>query len=52
MIKACLQSIIGSIFSATFEAASLAAKAGIDGEMIVQGGVYLRCGMRGCLYRT
>jgi 3-hydroxyisobutyrate dehydrogenase-like beta-hydroxyacid dehydrogenase len=34
MIKACLQSIIGSIFSATFEAASLAAKAGIDGETL------------------
>lgn len=32
MMKACLQSLIGSIFSATFEAATLAAKAGISGE--------------------
>ncbi len=31
-MKACLQSLIGSIFSATFEAAVLAAKAGISGE--------------------
>ena len=31
-IKACLQTIIGSIFSATFEAATLAAKAGVSGE--------------------
>ena len=30
-VKACLQSIIGSIFSATFEAAVLAAKAGVKG---------------------
>lgn len=33
-MKACLQSLIGSIFSATFEAASLAAKAGIKGETL------------------
>jgi len=32
VMKACLQSLIGSIFSATFEAASLAAKAGVSGE--------------------
>ncbi len=32
VMKACLQSLIGSVFSATFEAASLAAKAGIRGE--------------------
>ncbi len=32
MMKACLQSLIGSVFSATFEAAALAAKAGISGE--------------------
>jgi len=32
-VKACLQSLIGSIFSATFEAAALAAKAGISGEV-------------------
>ena len=31
-MKACLQSLIGSIFSATFEAAALAAKAGVSGE--------------------
>ena len=33
-VKACLQSLIGSIFSATFEAAALAAKAGVPGEVI------------------
>jgi len=31
-VKACLQSLIGSIFSATFEASVLAAKAGVNGE--------------------
>lgn len=31
-VKACLQSIIGSIFSATFEASVLAAKAGVGGQ--------------------
>jgi 3-hydroxyisobutyrate dehydrogenase-like beta-hydroxyacid dehydrogenase len=31
-VKACLQSLIGSVFSATFEASVLAAKAGVDGE--------------------
>lgn len=31
-VKACLQSLIGSIFSATFEASVLAAKAGVKGE--------------------
>ena len=30
-VKACLQSLIGSLFSATFEASVLAAKAGVDG---------------------
>lgn len=34
VVKACLQSLIGSIFSATFEAAALAAKAGVSGEVI------------------
>lgn len=34
MMKACLQSLIGSIFSATFEASALAAKAGISGEAL------------------
>ncbi len=34
-VKACLQSLIGSIFSATFEAAALAAKAGIPGQVIL-----------------
>ncbi|MEK9975078.1 MAG: NAD(P)-dependent oxidoreductase, partial [Deltaproteobacteria bacterium] len=33
-VKACLQSLIGSDFSATFEAAALAAKAGVDGEVL------------------
>jgi putative dehydrogenase len=33
-VKACLQSLIGSIFSATFEASALAAKAGISGEVL------------------
>ena len=33
-VKSCLQSLIGSIFSATFEAATLAAKAGVSGEVI------------------
>lgn len=32
IMKACLQTLIGSIFSATFEAASLAAKAGVKGD--------------------
>jgi 3-hydroxyisobutyrate dehydrogenase-like beta-hydroxyacid dehydrogenase len=33
-VKACLQSLIGSIFSATFEASVLAAKAGIPGGVL------------------
>ncbi len=33
-VKACLQSLIGSIFSATFEASVLAAKAGVSGEAL------------------
>lgn len=33
-VKACLQSLIGAIFSATFEAAALAAKAGVSGEVL------------------
>ena len=33
-VKACLQSLIGSIFSATFEAAALAAKAGVGGQVL------------------
>ncbi len=33
-VKACLQSLIGSIFSATFEASALAAKAGVKGETL------------------
>lgn len=35
-VKACLQSLIGSIFTATFEAAALAAKAGIKGETLLK----------------
>ncbi|MBV2358656.1 NAD(P)-dependent oxidoreductase [Thalassococcus sp. CAU 1522] len=34
-VKACLQSLIGAQFSATFEAAALAAKAGVPGEVIL-----------------
>lgn len=34
VMKACLQSLIGPIFSATFEAAALAAKAGVKGETL------------------
>ncbi len=33
-VKACLQSLIGSIFSGCFEAAALAAKAGVPGDVI------------------
>lgn len=33
-VKACLQTLIGSIFAGTFEAAALAAKAGIPGEVM------------------
>ena len=33
-VKACLQSLLGSIFSATFEATVLAAKAGVPGQVI------------------
>ncbi|WP_112322512.1 NAD(P)-dependent oxidoreductase [Oceanibium sediminis] len=35
-VKACLQSLIGSIFSATFEAAALAARAGVPGETLLK----------------
>lgn len=34
IMKACLQSIIGALFSATFEAAALAAKAGVSGQKL------------------
>ncbi len=33
-VKACLQSLIGSVFSATFEASVLAAKAGVSGQVL------------------
>ena len=33
-VKACLQSLIGAQFSATFEAAALAAKAGVPGQVL------------------
>ncbi len=33
-VKACLQSLIGAIFTATFEASVLAAKAGVPGEVL------------------
>lgn len=35
-MKACLQSLIGAQFSATFEAAALAAKAGVSGENLLK----------------
>ncbi|MEM7196933.1 MAG: NAD(P)-dependent oxidoreductase [Pseudomonadota bacterium] len=34
MVKACLQSLIGSMFTATYEAAALAAKCGISGQVL------------------
>lgn len=34
VLKSCLQSLIGSIFGATFEAAALAAKAGVSGQVL------------------
>ncbi|MEM9433866.1 MAG: NAD(P)-dependent oxidoreductase [Pseudomonadota bacterium] len=34
-VKACLQSLIGAQFAATFEAAALAAKAGVAGQVIL-----------------
>ena len=33
-VKACLQSLIGAIFSATFETSALAAKAGVDAQVL------------------
>lgn len=33
-VKACLQSILGAMFSSTFEAAALAAKAGVSGQVL------------------
>ena len=35
-VKACLQSLIGSIFTATFEASALAAKAGVDADALFE----------------
>lgn len=35
-VKGCLQSLIGSIFSATFEASVLAARAGVDAETLLK----------------
>lgn len=35
-VKACLQSLLGSMFTATFEASVLAAKAGVDAQVIQQ----------------
>ncbi len=34
-VKACLQSLIGAQFSATFETAALAAKAGVSGQVLL-----------------
>ena len=34
-VKACLQSLLGAMFAATFEAAALAAKAGVPGQVIL-----------------
>ena len=35
-VKACLQSLIGSIFTATYEASVMAARAGVDGEALAR----------------
>ncbi len=35
-VKACLQSLIGSIFTATFEATALAARAGVDANALCE----------------
>ncbi|MEP3045678.1 MAG: NAD(P)-dependent oxidoreductase [Roseibium sp.] len=35
-VKACLQSLIGAQFAATFEAAALAAKAGVSGQVLLE----------------
>nr|MDJ0946451.1 NAD(P)-dependent oxidoreductase [Kiloniellales bacterium] len=35
-VKACLQALIGSVFSAAFEASALAARAGVKGEVLHQ----------------
>jgi putative dehydrogenase len=35
-VKGCLQSLIGSIFSATFEASVLAARAGVDADALLK----------------
>lgn len=35
IVKACLQTLIGSIFSATYEATTLAAKAGVNAQAIL-----------------
>ena len=35
VVKACLQSLIGAQFTATFEAAALAAKAGVPGQVLL-----------------
>lgn len=35
VVKACLQSLIGAQFAATFEAAALAAKAGVPGQVLL-----------------
>lgn len=34
VVKACLQSLIGSIFAGAFEATALAAKAGVEGQVL------------------
>ncbi|MEM7445713.1 MAG: NAD(P)-dependent oxidoreductase [Pseudomonadota bacterium] len=46
-VKACLQALQGAIFAATFEAAALAAKAGISGQVIhnVVGSSGASCGV-------
>lgn len=36
LMKACLQSLLGSIFSATFEATVMAAKAGLNAESVLK----------------
>ena len=45
-VKACLQTVIGGIYGATFEAAALAAKAGIRGQVLAD---VVRTSAAGCV---
>ena len=45
-VKACLQTVIGGIYGATFEAAALAAKAGVRGQVLAD---VVRTSAAGCV---